>query len=234
MANEFMWDSTTTASLDLQHLDAPQGIFGGYAAKFGVIPFAGGYHDEVILARGAFRKTLLERKKPFPVLWNHDRANPIGKTLEISEDSIGLRFQAQLNLDLLLAKDVFSNIRAGVVDEMSIGFSSVKDEEDGKKLTIKEARLFELSPVSIAANPEATINEVMSAYDDDPEVWEKIRALLANEPLDSTHDAEPLIQEAGAPQLSAHSLAPIKADLHAIMRLLHDNEKEGRSGRAYR
>lgn len=146
--------------------DEDKGIFSGYAAVFGLVenawnPYGGG----VYLESGAFKKTLSERKTPFKVLWNHNTDLPIGNTLDISEDNRGLKFSAKLNLDIRTAREVFSNIKAGVVDEMSIGFTPIKyakDDETGD-VTFNEVRLSEISPVSFPANPAARISSVMNA-----------------------------------------------------------------------
>lgn len=187
-----LWETTLNTTLNHFKVEDDKGIFGGHAAKFGEVPFAGGPRGGTFLSKGAFKRTLNNRNKPFPVLWNHDTDKPIGSTLKINEDSVGLRFQAQLNLDLDLAKEVFSNIKAGVVDEMSIGFTIKKSlfDEDTESETIKEVQLFEISPVTIAANPDATITEVMSAIKSGEHSESDIVEMI----MDSGIDTEKLIQ----------------------------------------
>lgn len=146
--------------------DTDRGIFSGYAAVFGEVPHAyNPYGGKIVLSSGAFQKTLNERSKPFKVLWNHNANVPIGNTTEIAEDGRGLKFSAQLNMDLQAAREVFSNLKAGVVDEMSIGFDIKKYEQNNETgdIDIKEVRLKEISPVSFPANPAAQISSVMSS-----------------------------------------------------------------------
>lgn len=128
--------------------------FEGYASVFGN-PDG---HDD-IMVQGAFTKTLQESKR-VKVLWQHDPWQPIGKPIAMSEDSKGLHVKAKIS-NTALGRDVVQLLKDGVIDELSIGFNTIKDEwnAQGKRL-IKEVKLWEFSPVTFAANEQAGITVV--------------------------------------------------------------------------
>lgn len=131
--------------------------FEGYASAFGN---ADSYND--IVVKGAFSKTIQESKR-VKVLWQHDPHQPIGKPLAMSEDSKGLHVKAKIS-NTTLGKDVVQLIKDGVIDELSIGFNTIKDEWDQKSgaRLIKEVKLWEFSPVTFAANEMAGISGIKS------------------------------------------------------------------------
>lgn len=106
---------------------------------------------------GAFTKTILERfpKNLIKVFWWH--REPMGLPLKVEEDSKGLFTVSKISQTnsneerMVLIKD-------GVVDRMSIGYEtikSIKAEDDESCKDLLEVKLYEYSPVPIAAN-EAT------------------------------------------------------------------------------
>jgi uncharacterized protein len=129
--------------------------FEGYASVFGN---KDSYDD--IIVPGAFKKTIQESKR-VKVLWQHDPWQPIGKPLAMSEDSKGLHVKAKIS-NTSLGKDVVQLIKDNVIDELSIGFNTIKDEWDNLKNArlIKEVKLWEFSPVTFAANDQASIDSI--------------------------------------------------------------------------
>lgn len=128
--------------------DGEQGIVEAYVSIFGNVDFAGD-----IIQEGAFAKSLL-RKLPKGV-WAHDWEKPIAKTLEAKETSKGLYIKGQFNLETQRGKESFSDIKFGTIDEFSIGFRITDEEYNDKGIRIiKEAELYEWSPVLVGANPE--------------------------------------------------------------------------------
>jgi HK97 family phage prohead protease len=70
------------------------GIVEGYASVFDVVD---SYND--VIAPGAFNRTLKSwaaSGRRIPVLWQHEMDNPIGVTLEATEDDKVLAVKAQL------------------------------------------------------------------------------------------------------------------------------------------
>jgi HK97 family phage prohead protease len=139
---------------------------------------------------GAFTKTISERMHKIRVLDSHNTDSVmcvIGKPVmmkEIGKDELpievkqaypnadgALMASTQFLIDTPEGKGVFERIKAGAVDEYSIGYDPLDvdftDEEiDDKKVTIRNLRtikLWEYSPVVFAMNPATS---TLSAKDD--------------------------------------------------------------------
>lgn len=121
----------------------------GYAVKFN-----DQWHGEMI-APGAFKKTLSE-KPDIRAYWQHDRAKPLGRTvndtLTLKADKIGLYVEITPNLETSWGRDALASVARGDVNQFSFGFMPVNTENkkvDGEDVSIiKEAILYEVSPVS--------------------------------------------------------------------------------------
>src|ERR1700752_875622 len=96
-----------------------QRIFEGYASTWDKDLV----NDQII--QGAFAKTIKERKDKIKVLWQHGA--PLGKPLEMVEDSKGLYVKAYVS-KTQLGDEALEYMRDGVVDEMSIGYKVMDDE----------------------------------------------------------------------------------------------------------
>lgn len=131
----------------------------GYAAFFGNVD---SYGD--IIEQGAFTKTLNENKNRVKVLWQHNTNEPIGKPIEMSQDSKGLYIKAKISMTDT-GRKAMELMRDGVIDEMSIGYDIIKDEYKGKNRMLKELRLWEFSPVTFAANEKARITSAKNLSD---------------------------------------------------------------------
>lgn len=131
--------------------------FEGYASVFRNVD---SYRD--VIEPGAFSKTIKENKR-VKVLWQHDPWQPIGKPTTMEEDNHGLYVKAKV-ANTSLGRDVMELMRSGVIDEMSIGFNTIKDEWDNEDNVrrIKEVKLWEFSPVTFAANDQAVITDAKS------------------------------------------------------------------------
>lgn len=138
--------------------------FEGYA---GVFRNKDSYGD--VIEPGAFSKTIKENANRIKVLWQHDPWSPIGKPLHMEEDNHGLYVKAQVS-QTSLGKDVITLLRDGVITEMSIGYSTIKDEWDNEQQVrkLKELKLWEFSPVTFAANDQAIITGVKNLDDLNP------------------------------------------------------------------
>lgn len=144
---------------EVKAIDADAGTFEGYASVFNNEDSHGD-----IVAPGAFTKTLMERKGRVKVLWQHDPHTPIGVPLEMREDNYGLFTKSKIS-DTQHGRDALTLLRDGVVTEMSIGYTPIKWEwSDEKRLKrrLNEIKLFEYSPVTIAANDMAVVTGVKS------------------------------------------------------------------------
>ena len=95
--------------------------------------------------------------------WNHDSNMVLGsvraKTLELGEDEVGLRFVIYPP-DTQAGKDALASMRRGDVDQMSFAFRTVKDDwqQVGDQIirTLKEVKLYEVSPVAFPAYPQTS------------------------------------------------------------------------------
>lgn len=142
------------------------GLFSGYGAVFGNVDGGG----DVIHA-GAFAGTIAEwmgRKRMPPILWNHDRNEPLGVYTAISEDEKGLYVEGRLLVnEVQRAKEIHALMKAGALDGMSIGYGVKRreyDEETGVR-HLKELSLFEVSIVTFPMNESARVDAVKSALD---------------------------------------------------------------------
>ncbi len=143
-----------TLQFELEDFDEEQGIFSGYAAVFGNVDSGGD-----IIEPGAFTKTIAEGLGRIKILVLHnDGWLPIGIPLELREDAHGLYIKGKIS-DTAMGKDVKTLLSDGVLTEMSIGYDPVifdYDQEDGIR-HLREVKLWEVSIVTWAMNPEAVI-----------------------------------------------------------------------------
>ena len=161
-------------------IDSEERTFKGFAAVMG------NFDGRDIIEKGAFKKTIKEMGERVKVYWIHDWQNPIGTVLELKE--VSAKKLPQKILDRapdatggLLVKGYVSRIpegdraleqmRDGTLNEMSIGFDTMKEEwkedEDGKEVRhLKEVKLFDVSPVPLAMNPAALVLDVKAAWEE--------------------------------------------------------------------
>ena len=137
-------------------IDDSQGIVKGLGSVFGNID-----SDGDIMMKGAFTKSIEENSHRIKYLYQHRLDKPVGKMEELYEDKEGLHFVAKLALKTQLGKDVFEMIKAGVLTENSVGFQTINEKYDKveKVNKITEVKLYEISAVTVAANPLAFIQE---------------------------------------------------------------------------
>ncbi|MDV2988565.1 MAG: HK97 family phage prohead protease [Dehalogenimonas sp.] len=147
-----------TVKFEVKAVDEETGIFEGYGSTFTRTPDS--YGD--VVDKGAFSKTIQEGSDRIKVLWNHDSHEPIGKPLELTEDEHGLKIKGKLSMGVQRAREVLALMKDGVVNQMSIGYDTITEVvEDGVR-HLKEVRLWDVSPVTFAANPTAVIMSAKS------------------------------------------------------------------------
>jgi HK97 family phage prohead protease len=148
-----------TVGFEIKELDEESGIFEGYAATFSDHPDS--YGD--IIDPGAFKKSLKEGGKRVKILFNHNVMEPIGKPLQMAEDEKGLKIQGKLSLGVQRAREILALMKDEVITELSIGYDTISEAWDKGIRHLKEIRLWDVSPVTFAANPEAVIVGVKGA-----------------------------------------------------------------------
>ena len=142
-----------------------EGSFEGHAAVFDAPDRMGD-----VIIKGAFKKSLHKHpSRKVKMLFAHDTRAMIGVWDSIKEDSKGLFVKGHLLLELQKAQEAMILLKEGVLDSMSIGFRSVKDQFDHKRegRDILELDLFEISLVAIPAQPDALVTSVKSFSPED-------------------------------------------------------------------
>ncbi len=197
-------------------LDSEERTFEGFAAVMGNVD-----DQQDVIVNGAFKKTIKEMRKPdgssrIKVFWIHNFEVPIGRVLDIKEvpksrlpkevlerapDATGglwvkghISPTSDGDAALILMKDA-------VLDELSIGYRSVKEEwDDDEELRyLKEIKLKDVSPVPLAANVAAIVTEVKRYGPGLRELAEKVGAEVG---LDTSEAFDSFV-EAFAAQLTA-------------------------------
>ena len=139
-----------------------QGLIEGYASVFGGVD---SYGDTI--EPGAFGRSLIQHKSAGtnPVmLWSHRQDAPIGRWLDLQEDSRGLRVSGQLNLRTAAGQQAFEHLSSGDCNGLSIGFSVPPGgaERRGTLNLLREIDLAEISVVTVPADSGARIHAVKS------------------------------------------------------------------------
>ena len=138
-----------------------EGSIEGYASVFGGVD---SYGD--MIEPTAFDNVLKSGQKPL-MFYQHDRWSlPIGVWEELSVDEKGLKVKGRLNLELEEAREVYSALKFGSLNGMSIGFRMHDRDyeyDDNDICHIKNiAELLEISIVNFPADKEARIDNVKS------------------------------------------------------------------------
>lgn len=183
----------------------------GHASVFDSPYELWGFREQV--ARGAFKKSLKEAD--VAALWNHDPNVVLGRnksgTLRLSEDDKGLYYEVDLP-DTQAARDLHTLIRRGDVYQSSFAFEIVKEAWDYPKdgdrdlplRTIKEVRLFDVSPVTYPASPVTDVDvaravrSLAEAMGLDPADAQTVPDLLARSEATPEPEAEPVVDHSDA------------------------------------
>lgn len=147
-------------------------VLDGYASVFGDWADIGGMFMERIMP-GAFKKTLAEADQV--ALWNHNDQYPLGRksmgTLELREDDHGLAFTIQLDDEIQYHRDAYLAARKGLIQGASFRFSVPggkedwdRDDDEQLRRTIRELRLFEVSPVTFPAYESTELQARAAEY----------------------------------------------------------------------
>ena len=152
------------------------GIIKGYGSTFGGKPDS--YGD--IIAYGAFAESIVKKGRGgmgISMLYQHDSTKPLGVWDTIQEDSRGLKMEDRLAMKTQLGMESYELMKLGALQGLSIGFDLPRDktgkvdsnayEIDEKSNTrlLKKINLWEVSPVTFAANTRARITGVKGFED---------------------------------------------------------------------
>jgi len=159
------------------------------------------------LVPGVFTKTLAMHQKngtrPL-MLWNHNSDEPIGIWSDLVEDAKGLKVKGRIVLETARGKEVHALLKAGAIQGLSIGYRTKADAIENGVRVIKDLDLWEISPVSFAANGKARVTGVKSVG----AMEEFARRLRDGEPPE-TKEFEDILRDAGVPKALATRIASV-------------------------
>lgn len=134
------------------------GSFEGYASLFRVADLG-----RDIVEPGAFRESLARRgPSGVKLLWQHDPSEPIGRWIELREDTRGLYVRGQLSLSVARAREILALMREGAVDGLSIGFRPERARTEPRTglRRLERVDLWEISLVTFPMLPQARVSAV--------------------------------------------------------------------------
>lgn len=171
--------------------------FRGYAAVFDTLSEdLGGFRERI--APGAFARSLngaQNGKRDIKAFLNHNQDVVLGstraKTLTLTEDARGLLAEIRLPTSPW-GQSVAEATKRGDISAMSFGFAidkpGVHDTWEGKERTLREVRLFEVSPVTgwpAYSATSASVRTLIDAIDwDDLDAQQRLVDLIPQERRD--------------------------------------------------
>lgn len=132
---------------ELKDLDLKGKRVSGYLSCFDNLD-----SDGDIIVKGAYAKSISERKDDIFFLNQHNWKQPHGKFDELKEDNYGLYFVSKPLVDTTYSMDALKLYEAGIMKEHSVGFNTIKKETKGGANYLKEIKLYEGSNVTLGAN----------------------------------------------------------------------------------
>lgn len=150
--------STQFATRDDNGALAIEGYFAVFNSNYDIAP---GLSESI--APGAFDNTL---SGDIRALINHDTTLVLGRTkantLQLRTDAHGLWGHIDINPNDTDAMNLYNRVQRGDVDQCSFGFDIISEETDFREdgsihWTIKEVKLYEVSPCTFPAYEETNI-----------------------------------------------------------------------------
>lgn len=129
--------------------------FSGYASTFGNID-----QGSDVVVNGAFLKSISLRKPK--MLWQHDPTDPIGFWDVVKEDGHGLYVEGCIRKGTQRSEELHGYLLDGIIDAMSIGYTTIDFEMDSNVRKLKELDLWEISLVTFPMNESAKVTSVKS------------------------------------------------------------------------
>ncbi|XUU61664.1 HK97 family phage prohead protease [Erythrobacter sp. HA6-11] len=126
--------------------------FAGYAALFDV---PDGIKDTIV--KGAFARSLQQRKEPIPLFWQHRPDQPIGVVEKAAEDKRGLQVVARLDNPQSLPA---SMLREKAINGLSFGYRARRYRMAETGRVLEDIELLEVSLVSHPLQHEARVHLV--------------------------------------------------------------------------
>lgn len=194
-----------TQAFEIKSIDE-SGAFEGIASVYGNVD---SYGD--VVEPGAFAKSIMERGKSIPVLWQHEY--PIGNG-EVFDAGSHLGIKGQILETVSHGSDAIKLAKAGIVKGLSIGYKTMKDQWDtaNNVRRLLEVKLYEVSLVTFPANELSLVTGMKAESMEDS----GIRALLF------------MRDEIKAGRtISAATKAKIESVIQSLSALLADDNPDG-------
>lgn len=158
-------------------------IISGYAARFGNVD-----SDGDLILKGAFAKTLLENgvdsgNPRIFHLYQHDITQVLGRPTILKEDETGLYFETKI-ANTSLGNDVLNLYKEGIINEHSIGFQTIKNQNRVSYNEIQEVKLYEFSTVTFGANANTPFLGFKSQFESPKSIneqFDKVSKMLKGE-----------------------------------------------------
>ena len=142
---------------NIKDVDVAKRVVTGYLSAFGNKDY-----DNDVVEKGAFSKSINERKDKIFFLNQHNWAQPHGKFSVLQEDDKGLYFESEPLIDTSYSSDALKLYEAGILKEHSIGFVTIKDDQKDGVRILRELKLYEGSNVTLGANPDTPFTGMKS------------------------------------------------------------------------
>lgn len=162
MSNELRRVRTIPTKFDTREDNGELAIEGYFAVYDSIYDIAPGMSESI--GPGAFDNTL---SGDIRALINHDTTLVLGRTksgtLQLRADSHGLWGHIAVNPNDSDAMNLYERVKRGDVDQCSFGFDILNEETDFREdgsihWTIKEVKLYEVSPCTFPAYEETNIS----------------------------------------------------------------------------
>jgi HK97 family phage prohead protease len=135
--------------------------------------------DGDIMMPGAFKRSIQdwgpEAKGRVKHLLNHDPSQPLGKIVELKEDSYGLFYRSQVGTHRL-GQDFIKMVESGLIGEHSIGFRTLREQKSDSSNEIHEVMLFEGSSLTAWGANEYTPILGIKSLEQNAKIQEQIKS----------------------------------------------------------
>lgn len=172
------------------------GVIEGYASAWNIVDS----HREAVLP-GAFAASLAasaSEGRKIKMLYQHDTFAPIGVWSDLAEDATGLHVRGKLLKDVSpRAAETYGLIRAGALDELSIGYREVETKKDPGRPGVLLLEVLDLKEVSVV-----TFGSLGRAARIDT-----VKSVLEGGELPTVREFEGLLRDAGFSKSLAAAIA---------------------------
>lgn len=163
---------------EIKDIDTKTGTVKGYFAHFGSID-----SDSETFVKGAFYKTNIERgpnslQPRIKHLFNHWET--IGVLKELKEDSYGLFYVSKMGTHAK-GLDVLKMYESGIITEHSVGFETIKYQQEKDTRLLTEVKLWEGSALDKwGANQNTPVIKSLTDYTEAQSKYDIILKMLHN------------------------------------------------------